>query len=142
MARSGGGERAPSPRHSSPRDRACGTGRRTHHGRAHARGGSQRGLGRGGSLVDRQAAAPPLLRARDGRRPQRGGLPGSGQWSLVQPAWMRDERRGQMPGYTLVNLKSDVEDMAPKFGMGDGLESRFARRSLEMEKYGLSYFRA
>ena len=47
-----------------------------------------------------------------------------------------------MPSYTLVNLKSDVEDMAPKFGMGDGLESRFARRSLEMEKSGLSYFRA
>jgi mannose-6-phosphate isomerase-like protein (cupin superfamily) len=46
-----------------------------------------------------------------------------------------------MPSYTLVNLKSDVEDMAPKFGMGEGLESRFARRSLELEKSGLSYFR-
>jgi mannose-6-phosphate isomerase-like protein (cupin superfamily) len=46
-----------------------------------------------------------------------------------------------MPSYTLVNLKSDVEDMAPKYGMGEGLESRFARRSLELEKSGLSYFR-
>lgn len=46
-----------------------------------------------------------------------------------------------MANYTLVNLKRDVEDMAPKFGMGEGLESRFARRSLELEKSGLSYFR-
>ena len=45
-----------------------------------------------------------------------------------------------MSGYTKVNLKSDVEDMAPKFGM-EGMESRFAREALEMEKSGLSYFR-
>ena len=47
-----------------------------------------------------------------------------------------------MPSYTHINLKNDVEDMAPKYGMGEGLESRFARRSLELEKSGLSYFRA
>jgi mannose-6-phosphate isomerase-like protein (cupin superfamily) len=46
-----------------------------------------------------------------------------------------------MPSYTLVNLKNDVEDMAPKFGMGPGLESRFARRSLGLQNSGLSYFR-
>jgi quercetin dioxygenase-like cupin family protein len=45
-----------------------------------------------------------------------------------------------MPAYTRVNLKSDVKDMAPQFGM-DGIESRFARTNLELEKSGLSYFR-
>jgi mannose-6-phosphate isomerase-like protein (cupin superfamily) len=42
--------------------------------------------------------------------------------------------------YTRVNLKSDVQDMAPEFGM-EGIESRFARKNLELEKSGLSYFR-
>jgi mannose-6-phosphate isomerase-like protein (cupin superfamily) len=45
-----------------------------------------------------------------------------------------------MPGHTRVNLKADVEDMAPKHGI-EGLESRFARRNLELENSGLSYFR-
>ena len=45
-----------------------------------------------------------------------------------------------MAAYTRVNLKSDVKDMAPEFGM-DGIESRFARTNLELEKSGLSYFR-
>jgi mannose-6-phosphate isomerase-like protein (cupin superfamily) len=42
--------------------------------------------------------------------------------------------------YTVVNLKQ-VEDMAPKFGLSPGLESRFARVPLELEKSGISYFR-
>jgi mannose-6-phosphate isomerase-like protein (cupin superfamily) len=42
--------------------------------------------------------------------------------------------------YTLVNLKQ-VEDMAPRFGLSPGLESRFARAPLELEKSGISYFR-
>jgi mannose-6-phosphate isomerase-like protein (cupin superfamily) len=42
--------------------------------------------------------------------------------------------------YTLVNLKQ-VEDMAPKFGLSPGLESRFARAPLELEESGISYFR-
>jgi mannose-6-phosphate isomerase-like protein (cupin superfamily) len=46
-----------------------------------------------------------------------------------------------MPSYTLVNLKTDVEDMAPKFGFAPNLESRFARRPLELENSGLSYYR-
>ena len=46
-----------------------------------------------------------------------------------------------MPSYTLVNLKTDVEDMAPKFGFAPNLESRFARRTLELENSGLSYFK-
>jgi mannose-6-phosphate isomerase-like protein (cupin superfamily) len=43
-------------------------------------------------------------------------------------------------GYTRVNLRSDVQDMAPQFGM-EGIESRFARKNLELENSGLSYFR-
>ena len=43
--------------------------------------------------------------------------------------------------YTLVNLKADVEDQAPKFGFSPNLESRFARRSLGLQKSGLSYYR-
>ena len=45
-----------------------------------------------------------------------------------------------MAGYTRVNLKADVQDMAPQHGM-EGLESRFARTNLELENSGLSYFR-
>jgi uncharacterized cupin superfamily protein len=45
-----------------------------------------------------------------------------------------------MAGYTRVNLKSDVQDMAPKFGM-EGIESHFARTNLELESSGLSYYR-
>src|SRR4051794_14773608 len=45
-----------------------------------------------------------------------------------------------MADYTLVNLKQ-VEDMAPKFGYAPNMESRFARRALELENSGLSYFR-
>jgi quercetin dioxygenase-like cupin family protein len=45
-----------------------------------------------------------------------------------------------MAAYTRVNLKSDVRDMAPQFGM-DGIESHFARTNLELETSGVSYFR-
>jgi mannose-6-phosphate isomerase-like protein (cupin superfamily) len=45
-----------------------------------------------------------------------------------------------MAGYTRVNLKSDVQDMAPQFGM-EGIEARFARKNLELENSGLSRFR-
>jgi len=43
--------------------------------------------------------------------------------------------------YTLLNLKDDVEDMAPKHGLSPGLESRFARVPLELAQSGLSYFK-
>jgi mannose-6-phosphate isomerase-like protein (cupin superfamily) len=46
-----------------------------------------------------------------------------------------------MPDYTLKNLKADVKDMAPEFGMSPPLEARFAQGSLELEKSGLSYQR-
>src|SRR5215210_5810018 len=45
-----------------------------------------------------------------------------------------------MPDYTVVNLE-DVEDMAPKFGLAPGLQSRFARVPLELERSGLSLYR-
>jgi mannose-6-phosphate isomerase-like protein (cupin superfamily) len=47
-----------------------------------------------------------------------------------------------MAGYTLANLKTDVEDMAPKFGLAPDLEAHFARQTLEMEQSGVSYQRA
>jgi len=43
--------------------------------------------------------------------------------------------------YTLLNLKNDVEDMAPRFQMGDGIEAHFARKALGLEKSGLAYFK-
>src|SRR6476659_4824541 len=46
-----------------------------------------------------------------------------------------------MTGYTHINLKEDVEDQAPKFGMSPNLEMRMARVPLELEHSGLSYLR-
>jgi quercetin dioxygenase-like cupin family protein len=45
-----------------------------------------------------------------------------------------------MSGYTKVNLKRDVEDMAPRFGYAPDMESRFARTNLGLEQSGLSLF--
>jgi mannose-6-phosphate isomerase-like protein (cupin superfamily) len=44
-------------------------------------------------------------------------------------------------GYTKVNLKEDVEDQAPNFGLSPNLEARMARVALEMEHSGVSYQR-
>jgi quercetin dioxygenase-like cupin family protein len=46
-----------------------------------------------------------------------------------------------MADYTLLNLRTGVEDMAPQFGMGDGIEAHFARKPLGLEKSGISYFK-
>ena len=46
-----------------------------------------------------------------------------------------------MADYTVVNFKSDVQDMAPQFGHAPDMEARFGRKNLEMEKGGVSYFR-
>jgi mannose-6-phosphate isomerase-like protein (cupin superfamily) len=46
-----------------------------------------------------------------------------------------------MAAYTALNLKNDVEDMAERFGYAPNVEARFARKPLELEKSGLSYFR-
>jgi mannose-6-phosphate isomerase-like protein (cupin superfamily) len=43
-----------------------------------------------------------------------------------------------MANYTKKNLRTDVENAAPKFDMPSEMEARFARRSLEGETLGLS----
>ena len=45
-----------------------------------------------------------------------------------------------MSEFTRVNLR-EVEDMAPRFDLSPGLESRFAREALALEGAGVSYFR-
>src|SRR5881397_661188 len=46
-----------------------------------------------------------------------------------------------MSDYTHINLKDDVEDQAPNFGLSPNLEARMARVALGMENAGLSYQR-
>lgn len=46
-----------------------------------------------------------------------------------------------MADYTVRNLKQDVEDQAPNFGLSPQLEARMARVPLELENFGLSYQR-
>jgi mannose-6-phosphate isomerase-like protein (cupin superfamily) len=46
-----------------------------------------------------------------------------------------------MAGYTKVNLKDEVEDQAPNFGLEGKLEMRMARVPLELEQQGVSYQR-
>nr|MBA3330219.1 hypothetical protein [Actinomycetota bacterium] len=46
-----------------------------------------------------------------------------------------------MSGYTKKNLKKDVENQAPKFGMPEELEARFARTPLGGETLGLSHMK-
>jgi mannose-6-phosphate isomerase-like protein (cupin superfamily) len=43
-----------------------------------------------------------------------------------------------VPGYTLSNLRDDVEDSAPKFGLAPDMEARFASRDLELRQSGVS----
>lgn len=47
-----------------------------------------------------------------------------------------------MADHTKANLKTEVENAAEKFGMPPGLEARFGRATLGLEKSGVSYFRA
>jgi mannose-6-phosphate isomerase-like protein (cupin superfamily) len=46
-----------------------------------------------------------------------------------------------MAGYTKLNLKADVEDQAPKFGISPNLEFRVAGQSLEAKESALSYLK-
>jgi hypothetical protein len=46
-----------------------------------------------------------------------------------------------MADYTVKNLRTEVEDMARKFGLAPEVEARFARDPLECEKMALSYQR-
>jgi quercetin dioxygenase-like cupin family protein len=44
-----------------------------------------------------------------------------------------------MGGYTIKNLKQDVEDSAVQFGLSPKLEARFAAKPLESRQVGVSY---
>jgi mannose-6-phosphate isomerase-like protein (cupin superfamily) len=46
-----------------------------------------------------------------------------------------------MTSYTKLNLRQDVEDMAPRFGYQEHVEAHFARRALGLEQSGVSYFK-
>ena len=46
-----------------------------------------------------------------------------------------------MAAYTKVNLREDVDDQAPNFGLSPQLEARMARVPLELEGFGISYQR-
>ena len=46
-----------------------------------------------------------------------------------------------MAAYTKVNLREDVDDQAPNFGLAPDLEARMARVPLELEHSGISYQR-
>src|SRR3954462_10401722 len=43
-----------------------------------------------------------------------------------------------MPDYTVKNMK-EVDDAAASFGLGEGLEARFAKKALGLSNFGLSY---
>lgn len=46
-----------------------------------------------------------------------------------------------MGDYTIKNLRTEIEDSAPAFGLSPDLEARFARDVLETENMALSYQR-
>ena len=46
-----------------------------------------------------------------------------------------------MGGFTKTNLKSDVENQAPKFGMPEELQARFARRAIDGKTLGLKHMK-
>ena len=46
-----------------------------------------------------------------------------------------------MSDYTHINLKEDVDDQAPGFGLSPNIEARMARVPLGMENAGVSYLR-
>ena len=45
-----------------------------------------------------------------------------------------------MTNYTKKNLRTEVEDQAPRFGMPGGMQARFARTPLRGKTLGLSLF--
>jgi mannose-6-phosphate isomerase-like protein (cupin superfamily) len=46
-----------------------------------------------------------------------------------------------MSDYTKQNLKHEIENVAPKFGMPEEIEARFGRRALGGESLGLSHLK-
>jgi mannose-6-phosphate isomerase-like protein (cupin superfamily) len=53
--------------------------------------------------------------------------------------WVTLKEWHAMADYTLVNIKQ-IDDMAKRFGMPPGIESRFARQPLALENAGLSHY--
>ena len=47
----------------------------------------------------------------------------------------------KVANYTKLNLRGEVEDQAPKFGMSPDMEYRPARAELDLENSGVSFFR-
>jgi uncharacterized cupin superfamily protein len=43
--------------------------------------------------------------------------------------------------YTVLNLKTDVEDSGERFGYAPHMQARFARKPLGLEQSGISYFK-
>jgi mannose-6-phosphate isomerase-like protein (cupin superfamily) len=43
--------------------------------------------------------------------------------------------------YSIANLRNDVPDQAPNFGLSPNLEARFARQALELASSGVSFQR-
>ena len=46
-----------------------------------------------------------------------------------------------MTGFSIANLRTDVEDSAQKFGFSPTLEARFGQKDLESERLSVSYQR-
>ena len=46
-----------------------------------------------------------------------------------------------MTDYTKKNLKDEIENVSPRFGMPEGIEARFARSALGGESLGLSHLK-
>jgi quercetin dioxygenase-like cupin family protein len=46
-----------------------------------------------------------------------------------------------MADYTKLNLRSEVEDMAPQYGMAPDIEAHYARKPLGLANSGASYFK-
>ncbi|HEV2875076.1 MAG TPA: cupin domain-containing protein [Thermoleophilaceae bacterium] len=46
-----------------------------------------------------------------------------------------------MADYTVLNLRSDVEDSGERFGYAPDMQARFARKPLGLEQSGISYFK-
>jgi len=46
-----------------------------------------------------------------------------------------------MAEFTHLNLKQDVDDQAPNFGLSPNLEARMARVPLQLQEFGVSYQR-
>ena len=46
-----------------------------------------------------------------------------------------------MADYTVLNLKTNVENSGERFGYAPNMEARFARKALGLERSGISYFK-